>query len=574
MGGLLTGQLAYVFLVAIVDAAVISWIALWWYGRSVRRLMRERGAPPQGVPVVESTDGETSGSNRSEPLTVALVDSTKAPDHPLAVSAGPGRKRLVIAYSAGAALHAALMTLLFFDFDTSLPPVAWFVQWWANLWPIVPTLAIVLVLAWRDAMRLGIGYVVIGALGTAAVTLVGQALRGSFNDAPLTNAILFFNILAASAWVSLPLLLLTGWRRIRAVTPLALASMLVFGLALVLFREAFAEAMNIPAVQSILLSGAALTSTQVMYYGLFMILILPVGWVPWRLLQSVATRFSRKRFSDVQLTVDCWWLIVTADQTVTSLTTPYGLRGIVTGIAVFAAYRVTVAMCLAWLPDTERGGAPGKRLLLLRVFGFQARTERLFDRVAQQWRFHGPVQLIAGVDLAMRVVDPGDILAFVGGRLSERYIETIDDVGRRLGELDTARDPDGRFRVNEVYCHEDNWRPTLLAMLDSSDIVLMDLRSFSSANAGCVYELDQLMSRLPPDRIVFVYDHSTDLRLLGSCLANGWQHAAQGATSTTGSIACVRVEKNSWPELQLLVRQLLGAEPPSRVMPIAELASA
>ena len=67
-----------------------------------------------------------------------------------------------------------------------------------------------------------------------------------------------------------------------------------------------------------------------------------------------------------------------------------------------------------------RGDAP-RRLLLLRVFGYQARTESLFDRVAQAWRFHGPVQLIAGVDLAMRTVDPGDVLALLNGRLAELY---------------------------------------------------------------------------------------------------------------------------------------------------------
>ena len=48
MGALLRGQLAYVFLTAILDAALISWIALRWYRRSVRRLMRERGAAGRG----------------------------------------------------------------------------------------------------------------------------------------------------------------------------------------------------------------------------------------------------------------------------------------------------------------------------------------------------------------------------------------------------------------------------------------------------------------------------------------------------------------------------------------------
>jgi hypothetical protein len=310
-----------------------------------------------------------------------------------------------------------------------------------------------------------------------------------------------------------------------------------------------------------------------MYYGVFMVLVLPVGWVAWRLLQYLAAQFEGKRFSDVQLVVDCWWLIVTADELVTHLATTYGLGGVVAGIAAFAAYRIGVALTLTWLPGPHRDG-PKKRLLLLRVFGYQARTETLFDRVAQQWRFHGPVQLIAGVDLAMRTVDPGDMLAFVGGRLDERYVATAGESGRHVSKLDMQRDPDGRFRVNEVYCRDDTWRPTLEALLDITDTVLMDLRSFSSVNAGCAFELEQVVSRLAPDQIVFVYDQTTDLRLLGTCLSEGWQRTGHGTSSAGSPISCVRVERNSWPELQLLMRRLLGLEQPVRVLPAAELASA
>ena len=90
-----------------------------------------------------------------------------------------------------------------------------------------------------------------------------------------------------------------------------------------------------------------------MYYGLFMILVLPVGWVPWRFLQLLAAGFERKRFSDVQLIVDCWWLIVTAEQIVTHLASPYGVGGIAAGLVAFIAYRVTVALSLSRLPQAE-----------------------------------------------------------------------------------------------------------------------------------------------------------------------------------------------------------------------------
>jgi hypothetical protein len=576
MGGLLTGQLAHVFLVAILDAALISWIALRWYRRSVRRLMRERGAPAGGTAAVESAPEQplpSAPAASPTTLTIALYESPDAAQSRRSLHAGVGWRRLTVAYGIGAALHSAVITAFFLRFDSSFPVAAWFAQWWVFAWPIVPTLAVVLVLNRYEVVRLAIGYVVIGGIAIATVTLAGQAVRGSFNDAPLTNVYWFVVSLAYGAWFPLALLLITGWRRIRAVTPLALSSTLIFGFALMLFREALTEALNLEAIRSVLLGVAAFTSVNVMYYGLFMVLVLPVGWIAWRLLQYLAARFDRKRFSDVQLVVDCWWLIVTADELVTHFSTPYGLGGIMVGVAAFAAYRIGVALALAWLPGPHRD-QPKKRLLLLRVFGYQARTETLFDRVAQQWRFHGPVQLIAGVDLAMRVVDPGDMLAFVGGRLDERYVAIAGEAGRHVSKLDMQRDPDGRFRVNEVYCRDDTWRPTLQALLDSTDTVLMDLRSFSSVNAGCVFELEQLVSQLPPEKIVFVYDQTTDLRLLGTCLSDGWQRGGHDTTPAGGPISCVRVERNSWPELQLLMRRLLGLEQPGRVLAAADLASA
>ena len=44
MTQLLPGQLLYIFGASILDAALLSWLALLWYRRSVNRLMRE--APP------------------------------------------------------------------------------------------------------------------------------------------------------------------------------------------------------------------------------------------------------------------------------------------------------------------------------------------------------------------------------------------------------------------------------------------------------------------------------------------------------------------------------------------------
>ena len=516
--------------------------------------MREAGAGTTAPHVDQPAAGGASGDSggRAQRF-VAGRGAGRTTRTPLAA---PGWVRAVLAYCLGAAAYAAVITTLKFAPESPpLPAVAWLVDWWANTWPIVPTLIALLVLDRRRSVRLALLYVVGGAIGIALFTTVGQILRGTLNSAPLTNVYWAMLSLGWTASVPLALVALTGWRRVRAVMPLALAATLLFGFGSLLFRELFVRLFDVAAVRSLILSGAVVSSTAAVQYGLFMLVSIPVGWLAWRLLIALASAFSRKRFSDVQLVIDCWWAVVAAQETATTLATTYGLAGIAGGLGAFVAYRLAVLVVL-------HGGRPPatapRRLLLLRVFGYQARTESLFDRVAQAWRFHGPVQLIAGVDLAMRTVDPGDVLALLNGRLAELYVRAPQEVVERLERLDLDPDPDGRFRINEVYCHDHTWRAMLEALLDTSDAVLMDLRSFRANNSGCIFELEQLVRRLPSDHIVLVCDNTTDLPLLRQILGDAWTAARDdGHTRGAGRLPFVRVERNSRAELGLLMQCLL-----------------
>ena len=79
----------------------------------------------------------------------------------------------------------------------------------------------------------------------------------------------------------------------------------------------------------------------------------------------------------------------------------------------------------------------------------------------------------------MRTVDPGDVLAFVSGRLRNQYVASADEVPGRIARLDMRPDPDGRFRINELYCLHDTWKTTLQTLLRVTDMVVMDLRGFT-----------------------------------------------------------------------------------------------
>ena len=195
---------------------------------------------------------------------------------------------------------------------------------------------------------------------------------------------------------------------------------------------------------------------------LFLLLSLPMGVLAWWVLLHLERRYQQRGFSNVQLVVDSWWAIIVADHFV-SLWRYGAVEAITVSGAAYAIYWITVRAGLRAGRLGVRAGGP--TMLLLRVFGFQDRTEQLFDRVAERWRFEGPWPMIAGADLALRSVD------FDGGA---RMCARRDRVALRLGHHDlqtrctnwnNAADPDGRFRVSEFFCFDNTWRPTLRALV-------------------------------------------------------------------------------------------------------------
>jgi hypothetical protein len=72
------------------------------------------------------------------------------------------------------------------------------------------------------------------------------------------------------------------------------------------------------------------------------------------------------------------------------------------------------------------------------------------------------------------------------------------------------RDAEGRYRVNECYCHDSTWRDALAALVRRSDVALMDLRSFQAHNEGCRHELSVLARASRLARVVVLTDGHTD----------------------------------------------------------------
>ena len=68
---------------------------------------------------------------------------------------------------------------------------------------------------------------------------------------------------------------------------------------------------------------------------------------------------------------------------------------------------------------------------------------------------------------------------------------------------------------------------TVSRLAREADAVLMDLRGFTPANRGCIFEIEQLIASVSLHRIVLLVDGSTDVPFPEQTLQGAW-HAMPG----------------------------------------------
>ena len=182
---------------------------------------------------------------------------------------------------------------------------------------------------------------------------------------------------------------------------------------------------------------------------------------------------------------------------------------------------LSLLLPLAWIPlglHVARVKAPSSArpptMLVLRVFGNPKRSEGLFDSVMERWRLTGNTELIVGKDLALRVIDTDDLVAFLGNRLADRFITSVDQIESRVAAFELSPDVDGRHRINKCFCTEESWRAALDVLVQRCEVALMDLRGFGSDNRGCRHELEVLSRVSGKLRVVALTDKTTDIKLL------------------------------------------------------------
>jgi len=238
---------------------------------------------------------------------------------------------------------------------------------------------------------------------------------------------------------------------------------------------------------------------------LFMALPCVLAWWPLKwVVRKLAAAYSRQWLSEVLVLFTAVWGISLLDKGIN-----WG-NNLGLGVAVMLLPLFCIPLVMVLVRCSSRAVGRPPTLLVLRVFQRDRAVRALFDTVIERWPLSCNTLLIAGTDLLDRTLDADDIFTFLDGRLAERFILTVDQIPARVASFELEPDAEGRYRVNECYCHDSTWRDTLGALVARSDVVLMDLRSFQRRNEGCSFELGELARASQLTRVVVLTDARTD----------------------------------------------------------------
>jgi len=108
----------------------------------------------------------------------------------------------------------------------------------------------------------------------------------------------------------------------------------------------------------------------------------------------------------------------------------------------------------------------------------------------------------------------------------------------------------------------DTWKMTLARLAEDSDAVLMDLRGFSQANAGCVFEIHEIFNVVPLARAVFAIDDSTDQAFMRQTMEQAWHQVKDRSPNrrlAAGNVALVQIADTGGGAMQDLLYALCAA---------------
>jgi hypothetical protein len=548
---MLTGMLPMMVLISSLLAVPVSFLLLRWYRSAVQKRMNSISQAATAVAERDPARRAPSSTLRLETIDSSSIPFSRETALPAYRQAMRGPWRAAMIYTAAGACYALMMTAgwLAATQDDAIVPTKVLLLFWTYLWPAV--LAVVLVAAYDRRRRLQVFGVYFFTF--LAISAIG-AIRNP--EAGLGSLLLYWTIQNGPPTVLVVVFLL---RPIRAVGPIVLAFLLVLviGSESILLTVSADDAWLMAVVDVGLRFGLDASG---MFAGMILLGMLVFGMLGWPLFRYLGNLYERKKLSDQSILLDALWLQFGVVQSIGfAFQSP---AWVLTGLVAFAGYKLALRFGFRVL-DGGRDGDP-LTLLQLRVFALGKRSERLFDRLRKHWQYAGSITLVAGPDLVTSTVEPHEFLDFVSGRLGRRFVADDHDLERRIVVAEEDPAADGRYHVHEFFCHANTWRMTMERLAAASDAVMMDLRSFTPANQGCIFELSRLLDEIDLRQIVFLVDETTEIQFLEATLQRLWLRLSsdspnQSAVSPTARFFPIKTQSER--ELSGLLRLLMIALP-------------
>lgn len=543
----LPGLILLILIIAIPLAFLASISVLSLYRRAVLRTMRARGNISSGEPAPAESPAAPLESVPI-PLHIETLDSGKPNEAATELLRSPWRAAAI--YAIAGLCYALVTTIIFLQATKSgFHPLSFLIVFWYYAWPVAVTVSLVTAATWWAKLRIfAIYFLIIVVLGVIA--------------AIANSAVSWLEIVSLWFLTNFPaalLLLAFLNRRIQAVGPLVLTFMILAVTGLVLF-PAFVIS-NTWLLKLVVNIGLALgLGSGAMYLVLLLIGFTSFGALGWLALQAIGNWYRRKKTSEQSITMDAIWLLFGIFQSIGLIFE--GSHWFLASLLSFVVYKAVAWAGFALARRKVSQDQKHPNLLVLRVFSLGRRSERLFDVLGMYWRFVGSIRLIAGPDLATSTMEPHEFLDFLSGKLARQFIDSPQTLDLRIAQMDLLPDYDGQFRINDFFCYDDTWRMVFARLVRESDAVIMDLRGFSSQNAGCIFEINELINRVPLGRVVFIIDRSTDEPFLRQVIQRSWEGmgtASPNRLSTSGSPGLFHLNRLGATELRRLLQILANA---------------
>jgi len=547
-GSTLEGAIILYLLIAAVMTLVIGLAALVLLQRSIlRHMAATRGAPGSVAKVPE------------RPRKSASVPLAIAPEDPAAAPAASNRTRralfrIALAHAAAGLAFAIVATFVLLTLSgLELLPVRTTMVTWAQAWPTALVLCLLVGPDRRLQMLIVLGYVSVIAIicVLAQIRSADEIRLGSLTFPGFLNPV-FYWVIEAAPYVFLLLFLN---RTVRSIGPLVL----VFVFILLIGGHAATTILNHqPILETVVRVTMALGVGDYAFWVVMGVGMLAAAWPAYRCVAVLRDRYAAKRSSELLMTVSTIWLLSSLILA-SNLIREHGAIGAIAATLPILAWRAVLAVGLRPALNEARARPPC-RLLLLRVYGFGRRSRRLLDLLGSRWRLIGSIDLIAAPDLASRTIEPATFLEFARGRLGRLFIRTPEQLHERLATMDRAPDPDACFRINQLFCSNGIWREAVMRLMAEATLVVMDLRGFTLARQGCVYELQTLLDMVPIGRLVFLFNRTSDYVGLHKVLTDHWQQLDVASPNLVAAATTLRFLDVTSSDVHAVRRLLAIAE--------------